>query len=55
MKVEFTMVIVLEIIRRFMSVDPDDVASEEDLEAERKGRLEYAAGETIPMSDIDWS
>jgi len=33
---------------------PDDVATPDDLEAIKAARAEYAAGETVPASEIDW-
>lgn len=43
--------LLLEIARRFI---PDDVATPDDLEAINAARAEYAAGETVPASEIDW-
>lgn len=43
--------LLLEIARRFI---PDDVATADDLKAISKARAEYAAGETIPSSAINW-
>lgn len=45
---------ILEVVRHFMPIDPDDIASAEDLEAHRIAMEEYAAGETLGDDDIDW-
>ena len=44
--------LLLEIARRFL---PDDVATPEDLEAIRLARAEYARGDTVPHSAINWN
>ena len=38
--------------RRFL---PDDVATPDDLEAIRLARAEYARGDTVPHSAINWN
>ena len=37
------------------SEDEDDILTLEDIEAIIKAEEEFINGETIPMSDIDWS
>ena len=44
-------ILILEIVKRFV---PDDVATEDDLEAIQIAKEEYAKGETINHNDIDW-
>ncbi len=43
--------LLLEIARRFL---PDDLAAPEDLADIRQARAEYARGQTIPHSAINW-
>jgi len=43
--------LLLEIARRFL---PDDVATPDDLEDIRQARTEYASGQTVPHSAINW-
>ncbi len=43
--------LLLEIARRFI---PDDIATPDDLAAIEEARAEYARGETIPHSAINW-
>ncbi len=43
--------LLLEIARRFVS---DDVATADDLEAIKTAREEYASGETVAHSAINW-
>lgn len=43
--------LLLEIARRFL---PDDVATPEDLADIRRARVEYANGQTVPHSAINW-
>ena len=44
--------LLLEIAKRFIS---DDVATADDLAAIRAAREEYANGETVSHSAIDWN
>lgn len=44
--------LLLEIARRFI---PDDVATPDDLDAIAKARAEYARGDAVPSSAIDWN
>lgn len=44
--------LLLEIARRFL---PDDTATPDDLEAIQKARAEYAGGQTVPHSAINWN
>lgn len=43
--------LLLQVARRFM---PDDVATPDDIKAVTDARNEYAAGEVIPSSAINW-
>lgn len=43
--------LLLEIARRFL---PDDVATPDDVEAIRNAREEYARGQTVSHSAINW-
>lgn len=43
--------LLLEIARRFL---PDDVATPSDLEDIQQARAEFARGEAIPHSAINW-
>ena len=49
------MPILLEVIRRFIPYDDDDVATPDDLQAIREYERDKAAGETISHADIDWN
>lgn len=44
--------LLLDLARRFLS---DDIATPEDLAAIETARAEYAAGETVPDSEINWN
>lgn len=46
--------IILEVVRRFVPVDVDDIATAEDLAAHRVAMAEYAAGETVSHEAINW-
>ena len=48
------MPILLEVIRRFISYDSDDIATPDDLQAIREYEREKAAGVTISHDDINW-
>ena len=43
--------LLLEIARRFL---PDDAATPEDLDDIQRARAEYANGQTVPHSAINW-
>lgn len=43
--------LVFEIVKRFV---PDDVATADDLQAIQEAREEYARGETVNHSNINW-
>ena len=47
--------ILLEVVRRFVPVDADDIATEDDLKAHQAAIAEYANGETVPHETIDWN
>ena len=46
--------ILLEVVRRFVPVNVDDIATADDLEAHRIAMEEYAAGQTVPHEAIKW-
>ena len=46
--------ILLEVVRRFVPVNMDDMATADDLEAHRIAMEEYTHGQTIPHEAIDW-
>ncbi len=46
--------ILLEVVRRFVPVDVDDIATEDDLKAHRAAMEEYANGETVSHDAINW-
>ena len=45
---------VLEVVRHFVPVDPDDVVTEDDLAAHDAAMTEYFAGETVSHDAINW-
>ena len=47
--------IILEVVRRFVPVDVDDIATPDDLEAHRVAMEEYANGETVAHDAINWN
>ncbi len=46
--------ILLEVVRRFVPVDVDDVATGDDLRAHRVAMEEYVNGETVAHNAINW-
>ena len=46
---------VLEVIKHFVPVDSDDVATLEDINNHNVAMNEYATGETISHDAIDWN
>ena len=44
----------MEVVRRFVPVDADDIATEDDLKAHRTAMAEYANGQTVAHEDINW-
>ena len=46
--------IVLEVVRHFVPVSLEDIATVEDLAAHDTAMKEYRAGETVPHDAIDW-
>jgi len=46
--------ILLEVVRRFVPSNADDVATPDDLEAHRIAMGEYAAGQTVSHDAINW-
>ena len=51
---EVELPILLEVVRHFVPVDVDDIATEDDLTAHKAAMAEYAAGETISHNQINW-
>lgn len=47
--------ILLEVVRRFVPFDIDDIATEDDLKAHRAAMEEYANGETVAHDAINWN
>ena len=47
--------ILLEIVRRFVPVDIDDIATPDNIAAHEAAMKEYEAGELTSHEDIDWS
>ena len=47
--------ILLEVVRRFVPIDVDDIATIDDLSAHRVAMEEYAAGQTVSHDAIDWN
>ena len=46
--------IILEVVRRFVPTDIDDIATPDDIAACEQAIKEYRAGQTISHTDIDW-
>ena len=46
--------ILLEVVKKFIPVGVDDLATAEDLEAHKAALAEYAAGETVGHNSINW-
>ena len=46
--------ILLEVARRFIPIDVDDMVTADDLLAHETAMREYENGETVSMDDIDW-
>ena len=46
--------ILLEVVRRFVPTNEDDIASANDIESHRIAMEEYLNGETVPHSAINW-
>jgi len=44
--------LILELLKNMMS--PDDILTEEDIADIKQARAEYARGEAIPLSAINW-
>jgi hypothetical protein len=49
---ETEQILILELVKR---INPDDILMPEDIADIREARAEYARGETIPDSAIDWN
>ena len=48
------MPILLEVVRRFIPVGIDDIATSDDITACEQAMKEYRTGQTVSHSDIDW-
>ena len=48
------MPILLEVVKRFVPADIDDIATADDIAACKQAMKEYAAGQTVSHNDIDW-
>ena len=46
--------IILEVVRKFIPADADDIATAEDIEAHEAAMEEYEKGELIPHDAINW-
>ncbi len=46
--------IILEVVRRFVPTDIDDIATPDDITACQQAMKEYRAGQSISHNDIDW-
>ena len=46
---------VLEVVKHFVPLHSEDIASAEDLAAHNIAMQEYITGETIPHEAIDWN
>ena len=46
--------IILEVVRRFVPTDIDDIATPDDIAACQQAMREYRAGQTISHNNIDW-
>lgn len=47
--------ILLEVIRKFVPTDPDDIATPDDIAACEQAMKEYREGQAVSIDDIDWS
>ena len=47
--------VLLEVVKRFVPIDIEDIATPDDLAAHEIAMKEYASGETVSHNDIDWS
>ena len=45
---------VLEVVKHFVPVTLEDMATAEDIAAHNEAMKEYAAGETVPHEAINW-
>jgi len=48
------MPILLEVVKRFIPPDIDDIATPDDIAACEQAMKEYRAGQTVSHTDIDW-
>ena len=46
--------VLLEVARRFIPADIDDIATPDDMRAHEAAIQDYIRGEAISMDDIDW-
>ncbi len=47
--------VILEVVKRFVPIDLEDVATADDIAAHNAAMKEYEAGETIAHNAIDWT
>ena len=47
--------ILLEVVKRFIPFDIDDIETPEDTAAHLQAMKEYEAGETIAFEDVNWN
>ena len=45
----------LEVVKRFVPIDIDDIATPDDIEAHEAAIKAYEVGELIDHNDIDWN
>ena len=46
--------IILDVVRHFVPIDSDDIATADDLTTHGEALREYRAGEVIAHEEIDW-
>ena len=46
--------VLLEVVKRFIPLDIDDIETPEDTAAHLQAMKEYEAGETVSHAEIDW-
>lgn len=51
---ETDLITVLEVVRHFVPVSIDDIATADDITAHNTAMMEYTARETIPHDAINW-
>ncbi len=51
---EHDLQVVLDVVRRFVPVDPDDILTPDDIVAHEAALRDLEAGELVSIEDIDW-